>query len=132
MLQHIPHGDDIEGVLRQIGILESTIKDVRKDKRLAGIPNSGWRNLTTIRLPLRIGLHSLQKESEATPHVQESSGTPGKKSPEEVLMHSVAGFVPIEVFIFCNFSSPKSVIVRVGRKRREDMLALPAFENVYV
>jgi hypothetical protein len=46
------------------------------------------------------------------------------------LVHSGAGFVPIEVVTLCNFLSPKSVIVRVGCERREDMMALTALKNI--
>jgi hypothetical protein len=45
-------------------------------------------------------------------------------------MHSGAGLAPIEVVTLCDFLTPKPVIVRVGCERREDMMALPASENV--
>jgi hypothetical protein len=39
------------------------------------------------------------------------------------------GLVPIEVVTFWDFLAPISVIMRVGCKRREDMMALMASEN---
>jgi hypothetical protein len=45
-------------------------------------------------------------------------------------MHSGAGLIPIEVITISHFLSPKPVIVRVSRKRGEDMVALTASQNV--
>ena len=73
MVDHVPQGDEVEGTLRQINLLKSATDDVWEAKRFASIPNGGRRNLTTVRLPVRIRRHSLQKESESTPHVEESS-----------------------------------------------------------
>jgi hypothetical protein len=81
-------------------------------------------------LPVGIRRHGLQKEPEATPHVEESARTPDDKSAEEIVMHSAASLVPIEVVSLCDFLAPKPVIVRGGCERREDMTAPTTAENV--
>jgi hypothetical protein len=55
---------------------------------------------------------------------------PYEKSFEEVLMHSVAGLAPIEVVTLSDFLPPKSVVMRVGFERREDMVAPTALKNI--
>jgi hypothetical protein len=117
MFDHIPYGDDIEGTWRQINLLKSTPDDVGEAKRIASIPYGCWRNLTTIRFPVRIRSHGLQKKSESTPHVEKSPRAPDEKSVEEVLMHSTASLVPIEMVARSDFLAPKLIIVRVRCKR---------------
>jgi hypothetical protein len=45
-------------------------------------------------------------------------------------VHSAAGLAPIKVVTLSDFLSPKSVIVRVGFERREDMVTLAALKNI--
>jgi hypothetical protein len=130
MFDHIPYGDDVEGTWRQIHILKSTTDDVGEAKRIASISHGCWRNLTTIRFPVRIRRHGLQKKSESTPHVEKSARAPDEKSFEEVLMHSTASLVPIEMVTRSDFLAPKLIIVRVSSKRREDMMTPAAAQNV--
>src|SRR5438445_7320882 len=51
MIDHVPHGDDVEEISWQVDIVESTTDNVWETKRLASILSGRWRNLTPIRLP---------------------------------------------------------------------------------
>jgi hypothetical protein len=55
---------------------------------------------------------------------------PNEKPSEEVLMHFGAGLIPIKVVTISHFLSPKPIIVRGSRERREDMVTLTASQNV--
>src|SRR5260370_36246001 len=42
MIDHSPHGDNVEGTGRQVDNFESTADDLVEPEFFAGIPHSGW------------------------------------------------------------------------------------------
>jgi hypothetical protein len=75
--------------------------------------------------------HGFQKKTKTASHVKKSPGTPRHKPFQEIPVHSRAGFVPVEVVLLCDCITPELIVMRIGRKRREDMTALTASENIY-
>jgi hypothetical protein len=72
MVDDVPQGDEIERTVWKIRILKSPTDDTGETQGVPSIPDGGRRDLTAICLPVRIGCHAFQKESESASHVEES------------------------------------------------------------
>jgi hypothetical protein len=130
MIEYIPHRDDVERSPGQVRVLKRAADHILQAEVFAGVSDRGWRDFAAIRIPILVSRHCFQKEAESTPHVEQAPGPPRDKAFEKVAVHSGSGFAPIMVLAGRHFATPKSGVVRIGTKRRENVTAAPTPQYV--